>query len=956
MNNNNGRIPNQPEERALGENQDMNHLLPDKWSDWQLEEVIGGRDPVTVYKAIRTDEAGTSYSAIKVLRIPEGGNKAKRIEEIKTMLSLKGHPNIVSIEDYATVNQNGFDYIFIRMELLTPLDKHVAANDFDEDETIRVGIEICTALEHCQRKGILHLDIKPSNIFVTEEGHYKLGDFGISRSIDDLATRPLKEFTPNFMGPELYQFLKEKGNAKDKAVSSDIMVSKYDQYSLGLVLYWIRNNRRPPFLPDRLVTRQDRKDAFDRRMAGEPLPPLKDTSEGLAKIIYKASAFKPKDRFSDPTEMKDALEALLSGTKKNRYLKRVIISILATLACIAIVIGYSVIKKRIEDGSKTSPSPSPSISPIISPTPSPDIEGADAYGVCGENLHWQINGSVLRIYGTGGMYDYNSTTNRPPWNDYQSMITKVVIDEGITKIGEYAFFESEELIEVELPHSLRRINRMAFGYCYQLPSLIIPEGVEHLETSIVYRCPCLRDISLPGSIKLIEGSFAGECESLTSITLGEDCTAYVVQDGVLFDSAMEELICHPAGLSDLSYTIPDKVRTIGVYAFAENKNLIEVSIPNGLVLIDSCAFTGCKNLRSVVIPNSVSTLGNYAFYGCEKLKSIQLPPNIGWIDQQAFYNCYSLQEIVVPSKVTRIGTAVFGNCSNLQKIVLPVSITSISNSAFEGSSNVVIYSESGSYAEQFATEHNIPFMNNGLQQSSANQPIPFSGEYPVGLDMTIDDFTVQSGMLIQAAKTWTKETVPRTIDSFPLLPSPIFDVYNSISQCYSTLVTESSSYIWKTNIPELFINNKPDRYDISMQYIDGNQYQYLPPLQKSANTFSFTLPAYISITDVESISYDCHWDLPNGWTETLQISYELKYGNMTGDLFVGILFSRDDDCSIDYYPGFSVYDRYDPEIISIDMGTIEGYEVKRIWDIDYNTSNKRIIRMSNNDQSIEINE
>ncbi len=932
--------------QSIGQSQEMNHLLPEKWSDWQLDEIIGGRDPVTVYKAIRTDEAGTSYSAIKVLRIPEGGNKVKRIEEIKTMLSLKGHPNVVSIEDYATVNQNGFDYIFIRMELLTPLDQYVAANDFDETETIRVGSEICTALEYCEKKGILHLDIKPSNIFVTDEGHYKLGDFGISRSIDDLKTRPLKEYTPNFMGPELYHVLNERGESKNRPISSEIIASKYDQYSLGLVLYWIRNNRKPPFLPERIVTSQDRKKAFNLRMAGEPLPPLEGTSDHLAKIIYKATAYKPEDRFSGPTELKNALEKLLTGTKGIRPKKQYIIPIICVLVCAAVLLGYFVMNGRIDRWEKSSPSPSLSFSPTFSPLPVPDIAKADAYGVCGENLGWQIDGSILRIYGTGEMYDYNSATDKSPWNEYQSMISKVIVDDGITKIGSYAFFEFEELKEVELPHSLHRINEMAFGYCYKLPSLNIPEGVEHLEKSIVYRCPDLREIALPGSIKLIEGSFAGECENLTTITLGKDCTAYVVQNGVLFDSSMEELICHPAGLSDLFYIIPDNVKTIGVYAFSENKNLIEVTIPDGLVLVDNCAFFGCRNLRSIIIPDSVNTLGNYAFYNCEKLRSVQLPPNIGWIDQQAFYNCYSLQEINVPSKVTRIGTAVFGNCSSLQKIVLPASVTSISDSAFERCTNVVIYCESGSFAEQFAVEQSIPFVNDVPQQSSGNKPIPFSGKYPVGLDMSIDEFTTQSELLIQTAKSWTEETAPRSLDDFPLIPSPIFDVYNSISQCYSILSMDGSSYIWKTNIPTLLINNKPDSYNISMQYIDGDSYQYLPPLQIRDDTFSFTLPANISITDVESLIYDCSWYFPNGWSETLQISYDLKYGNITEDLFVGILFSYQNDYYIDYYPGFSVFERFSSGIISIDIGTFSGYMAERIWEIDYNTKSKDRIRMS----------
>ena len=302
---------------------DLNALLPKDWSAWKLEESIGGRGHITVYKAIREDEAGTSYSAIKVIRVPDNIDKTQYIEEIKFMLSLKQHPNIVSIEDYATVSQNGYNYIFIRMELLTPLDLFVAANDFGEAETIQLGIEICNALEYCKRKGTLHLDIKPSNIFVTDDGHYKLGDFGISLSIVDKSTIPVTGYTRNFMGPELYPFIKDQISTEVITISSDILDCRYDQYSLGLVLYWIRNNRKPPFLPDRIVTKQDEEEAFRRRMIGESLPPLNNTSSGLAKIIYKACSYKPDDRYSGPSAMRSALEALQTSSKQTLSQKHI---------------------------------------------------------------------------------------------------------------------------------------------------------------------------------------------------------------------------------------------------------------------------------------------------------------------------------------------------------------------------------------------------------------------------------------------------------------------------------------------------------------------------------------------------------------------------------------------------------------------------------------------------------
>ena len=666
-------------------------FIPEKWSEWHPDEVFTCHDNVAVFKAVRDDVAGQSCSVIKLLRVLDDTLRAKRIEEIKTMLSLKGHPNIVSIEDYTVEKKDGLDFVFIRMELLTPLDRYVAANDFSEEDSIRLGMDICDALEHCRKNKILHLDIKPGNIFRTDDGHYKLGDFGISRHLDSLESEPVKDYTAEFMAPELYRSLMKTERSDSQHSRLD---EKYDQYSLGLVLYWIHNNRMSPFLQGGIITKQAREDAVKRRLEGTPIPKPAAVSEGLGAVILKACEYDPHKRFRDPAAMKSALKKL-SGETSGRSRGLYLAAIAALLVCVAVLVF------RLA-------APNGTIPVIGSPTD---------YGQCGESLYWKITGNELRISGTGEMFDYDAGNNPAPWAEHRDGINSLVVEEGVTRIGKYALFESPVLTEVKLPQSLRRINRMAFGYCYSLPSLVIPEGVEHIEESIVYRCPGLTRIELPGTIKLIEGAFAGECESLSTITLGKDCTAYTLKDGVLFDYSMEELICHPAGLDDLSYSVPGTVRTIGVYAFAENKNLREITIPDGLITIDSCAFTGCRNLRSINLPESIVTLGIYAFYDCEKLASIQLPSRIAWIDQQAFYNCYSLQEIVVPSKVTRIGTAVFGYCPSLSKVVIPPSVTSISDMAFENSLNVVIFCEHGSYAEQYAIDQNIPYQIIGSDDS-----------------------------------------------------------------------------------------------------------------------------------------------------------------------------------------------------------------------------------------------
>ena len=287
-------------------------VLHKKWPDWHLMEIIGEGANATVYKAKKEDAIGVVYSAIKVLSISKDENIDACTREIRMMESLKGYTNIVCIEDYLIAETDKQWFILIRMELLTPLDK--AEDEFDEARTIQLGIELCDALELCQKKRIVHLDIKPSNIFINAEGKFKLGDFGVSLHSDENISLDSSGFTPNFMAPELYNALvsESKTHAGIVLQSEDKKTIEfgYDLYSLGLVLYWLRNNNRSPFLPDRLLTDQDRVDAFKRRIKGENLPPLNGITPELSKIIQKACSADPHHRFKTPEELRSALQSI----------------------------------------------------------------------------------------------------------------------------------------------------------------------------------------------------------------------------------------------------------------------------------------------------------------------------------------------------------------------------------------------------------------------------------------------------------------------------------------------------------------------------------------------------------------------------------------------------------------------------------------------------------------------
>ena len=185
------------------------------------------------------------------------------------------------------------------MELLHPLLPYVYEHPMARRDIIRLGIDICKALELCQRYNIIHRDIKPENIFISDNRDYKLGDFGIARTIERTSSGLSKKGTYSYMAPEVYA-------GKEYGFS-------VDTYSLGLVLYRMLNKNRGPFLPQppEAITFSSREQALARRMSGEALPRPFYGEGRLGEIVLKACAFDPKDRYSSPQQLRQELEAIL---------------------------------------------------------------------------------------------------------------------------------------------------------------------------------------------------------------------------------------------------------------------------------------------------------------------------------------------------------------------------------------------------------------------------------------------------------------------------------------------------------------------------------------------------------------------------------------------------------------------------------------------------------------------
>ena len=290
------------------------------WPGWTIGKYLGAGGYGKVYEIERTLSGVRERAALKVVSRPaddaeieacyengydQASMKASYEEEIQRyvkeyelMKDLQGQTNIVSCDDFAVVpRKDGIGgQIFIRMELLTPLQKATKQSMLSESEVIRLGKDICKALILCEARHIIHRDIKPENILISKFGDYKLGDFGVAR-VQDHTTNATKMGTHGYAAPEV-----EHGQKYGKEA---------DIYSLGITLYWLLNNRRMPFLnADEPVTAMKNQEALRRRYEGEKLPAPKNGSQKLKQIVLKACAYRPVDRYRSAQELYDALAEL----------------------------------------------------------------------------------------------------------------------------------------------------------------------------------------------------------------------------------------------------------------------------------------------------------------------------------------------------------------------------------------------------------------------------------------------------------------------------------------------------------------------------------------------------------------------------------------------------------------------------------------------------------------------
>ncbi|ETK06165.1 hypothetical protein T230_14030 [Tannerella sp. oral taxon BU063 isolate Cell 1/3] len=356
-------------------------------------------------------------------------------------------------------------------------------------------------------------------------------------------------------------------------------------------------------------------------------------------------------------------------------------------------------------------------------------------------LTWKYDTGTktLTISGKGEMPNYD-WEHPAPWQDHSQEMLILVVEEGITGIGDNAFRNAANLISASLPKTVNRIGNWAFSSCWSLPMVTIPAGVtsigdyafsscsnlalatlpaglQVIGRGAFYQCKKLSSVVIPaGVISIGDGAFAG-CGSLPTITVAAGNTKYVAVDGVLFYKDKTVLLQYPAGRAGTSYVIPKEVIGIAPVSFNDADNLTTVTLPAGVIIIGEWAFANCSKLTSITIPAATESIREKAFTSCRELTEIKvdvantaytsvdgvlfdkakttlikypegrsattytIPAGVTNIDAEAFEKTLQLASVTIPTSVKKIGVAAFAS-SGLTSVVIPAGVDTIESNLF----------------------------------------------------------------------------------------------------------------------------------------------------------------------------------------------------------------------------------------------------------------------------------
>ena len=310
-------------------------------------------------------------------------------------------------------------------------------------------------------------------------------------------------------------------------------------------------------------------------------------------------------------------------------------------------------------------------------------------------------------------------------------LKNVVIEEGIECLPNGILYNTG-IETIKIPSSVKKIGWDALGYCAELKTVELNDGLEILDTNALRNTP-ITSIVIPDTVvEMNKGVFSG-CKDLKTVKLSENCKV-ISAEMFMGCKVLEKIV------------MPEIVTTLGDHAFKNCMALREITLNKGLTKIGQYAIENCDSLTKIQLPNSVESIGTGAFYDCDDLVDVTLGSGISAVSDRTFEHCDALSEILLPYRVASIGSNAFKDCVKFTSITIPRATTKIADNAFSYLDRLTIYGVEGTYAETYAKEKGIKFVNKAVpatkvELSETELSISKGATANLVLNITPTDFT-----------------------------------------------------------------------------------------------------------------------------------------------------------------------------------------------------------------------
>ena len=665
------------------------------FGSWHIKRFIGAGSYGKVFEIERRDFDMVFTGALKAITIPADKSEYEQVleagmdregastyfrdyvqelnREIALMSRLKGHSNIVSYEDHQIIpHEDGIGWdILIRMELLKPINDALRQNkSFTRAEVIRLGTDLCRALEVCGQYNIIHRDIKPANIFISDTGDYKLGDFGVARIASASTGASTRAGTVNYMAPEVFRGEKYTANV--------------DIYSLGLVMYQLLNANRMPFYPPypQPITFSAAEQARARRLAGEALPLPSGAQDALGQLVCKACAPDPAQRFAGPLALRKALEALPQEQP-------------APLAIdppggrpdpLNDTIGtpgpdwHWRNGQLVQDPPADGADPEATFDPHLSPAPAPlvdetvRVETAQPAAPADDRTVRLMPADVPPAPAPAPEKDRTERVAAPApqvpeMQDPDKTTVLFAAQAEQRRKQEQARRDAEEsarrAAEAEKEQTCRAAEqaeaaRKAAETAAEKPAPEAKISRRKMLGILGGAAVVAVGVGVGGVAMLNKGeaapaaSSSSEAAIIASGKCGDGISWSLDENGVLWLSGEGKM---------------DDYESADVSPWAKKRGrIVEVNFENGITTVGGYAFRNCSRLQKVTLPSSLQSIKQSAFNHCAELTSIEIPEGTETIDEFAFTGCEALADVTIPESMKTIKRYAFRGCNKLRKV------------------------------------------------------------------------------------------------------------------------------------------------------------------------------------------------------------------------------------------------------------------------------------------------